>query len=474
MPYDSPETTGSKIKRRLRPLASLNSLRLRKSSQDLGASSRSEDSSSRSLAPTHGRHRRHSSFAVRRRAGPDQDDMDELRAVVGNNSSPEKGSVPLRTSSLGEQPSSSSAAAASSSSMEPTTWSQASSSPVSSTRELASRGRATGERGGGQDSYFAGKTIRLLQPSDFAGRRSASRQSAGNDSVETLKTSVANDAERSTPSLDMADHSDASSPTTTETDIDVDPALRFSARRGSAWDAGIMSRLSTAKGSVDPEAARTMLDMMSGDRARFSVRSLSDWDSGVFLAATKAAKAASPTGLSFADQATGQNHQAMQRSRSSTVFSDRRKSGWDAMFGLHSQGAGDLARSLDDADGVHGNPVSAESTALNDKRITVFSMREPQHWDASLGHSKDVIGIDAGGGLTASHPKTAALFSWREPQDWDARLFKESLSQDSNRASIFSRRPPQDWDACLTVLDASKAGSGADGVTSMRKQTSHA
>lgn len=347
-------TSPKRLIRKLRPLASLGSLSSRKSNRNLPTAITLQAGQQRSSES--GRFRRHSSHTCLPRAGPDQDDLRSLRAVVEGQKRSEISSLTPRVSSLRDMPSGIEGV---------------------DTRSTQRPFQEHALQGHNQ-----------ISKSMLDGRTSTAIDCVPDDPVETM---LSDDEDSDDGVATPTSHQDQDSINNhgTYRSVEGDSA---SASAVIDWDAEPsaesmqrstpMHAVVTQDDDTEADSHRPRLVVQPAPDPRFSVRSLSDWDNRVFPWNTDVTQA----------------REEMSRSRSSTAFSDRRKSAWDSLFQ-------DLARD----DGV------------NHKRMTGFSTRAPEEWDALFEDKR-------------ADPR-ASLFSRRAPADWDACLDQDGLVHHGDSSS---------------------------------------
>lgn len=194
----------------------------------------------------------------------------------------------------------------------------------------------------------------------------------------------------------------------------------FSVRQPQDWDAGVLASYAQRLSSRELEDwdAQVFKKLLA---SRFSTRSDEEWDARVRFSSVSPPKA---------------NQNSVRRSRSSTVFSDRRLSAWDAGLvqkipDISRKGAQDEESSYEQS---HDSGRSADSAIRRAKSGSLFSCRNWNEWDASLGIAngdtdakREVI---AHNDARSSHwlkapygkPQHNSIFSIREADCWDAGL----------------------------------------------------
>ncbi|CAO1625065.1 unnamed protein product [Jaminaea pallidilutea] len=167
----------------------------------------------------------------------------------------------------------------------------------------------------------------------------------------------------------------------------------FSVRPLSGWDARLFGgSLTVAKEEEEEEDRGATLDTAQARaqaEARFSVRRMSGWDAELF----NAISSSNAAGAAAANKDGPSRPLPHSRSRSTTVFSDRRKSAWDGLF-CSNTGEDDTNQSGDDN---NNNDDDNNDDSLNDVDISsraIFSMRSPAEWDAALRERGIKIALD--------------------------------------------------------------------------------
>lgn len=171
----------------------------------------------------------------------------------------------------------------------------------------------------------------------------------------------------------------------------------FSVRPLSGWDARLFGgSLTVAKEEEEEEedrgatldTAQARAQAQAQAEARFSVRRMSGWDAELF----NAISSSNAAGAAASNKDGPSRPLPHSRSRSTTVFSDRRKSAWDGLF-CSNTGEDDTNQSGDD----NNNNNIPNDDSLNDVDISsraIFSMRSPAEWDAALRERGIKIALD--------------------------------------------------------------------------------
>lgn len=167
----------------------------------------------------------------------------------------------------------------------------------------------------------------------------------------------------------------------------------FSVRPLSGWDARLFGgSLTVAKEEEEEdrgatlETAQARAQAQAQAEARFSVRRMSGWDAELF----KAVSSSNAAGAAVSNKDGSSRPSPHSRSRSTTVFSDRRKSAWDGLF-CSNTGKDDTNQSGDDNNN-NNNDDSLKDVDISSRAI--FSMRSPAEWDAALRERGIKIALD--------------------------------------------------------------------------------
>lgn len=178
---------------------------------------------------------------------------------------------------------------------------------------------------------------------------------------------------------------------------------RFSTRPDGDWDANIMpsagtSSSSSSKGENDPRSrGQSMTIRRSRSNTVFSNRRLSAWDSGLVQKIPDISRKESSS--QDASQDDGTRPRAGRRARSGSGFSHRQWNEWDACFDNSSD---DISSGIGRSAGK--NAIAADQPSRSSQWLkaagggptprhgSIFSMRDVDCWDAGLtAHLKEAI-----------------------------------------------------------------------------------
>lgn len=215
-----------------------------------------------------------------------------------------------------------------------------------------------------------------------------------------------------------------------------DGAMRahFSVRRPEEWDAGVLAayahRLSSRP--LEDWDAQVFQKLLF---SRYSVRPDDGWDARI------AAAGAAPSSSSSNRDGT---QKTVRRSRSSTMFSNRRLSAWDAGLVQKIPDISAGRKGGDDDSGVDAAAVRRSRSG------SLFSKRDWAEWDAALG---ECAAFDDDADDDANRTPTEDGPSKRQ-RAFSARLYKASRGGSggsSRNRPIFSVRDLDGWDAGIAA-----------------------